>query len=74
MQVLEQMLDNWEQLYQTQKLSLYSQLKQSLPLNDKKKILDEFFSKLETEEKAIKSSVLYKAFREEHFTKKAKSS
>lgn len=61
---LENSIENWEATYHREKRSLYENLKIETSKTHRTKILDEFFSKLEAEEMAIKSLDFYKLFRQ----------
>lgn len=64
------MLDQWELTYQTEKNHLYQKLKLETSTNHRRKILDDFFSKLENHENSIKNLHFYKIFKQKFMTTK----
>ncbi len=60
---LLKMLDEYEELYAQEKTNLFPNLVQHNNFNERKRVLDEFFDKLDRKTQEIKNSQAYTAFK-----------
>ena len=62
------MLDKFEQVYTERKTRLYVDLRLSENLQDKRRVLDDFFESIEKESSRIQNTQVYRAFKNLNLT------